>query len=149
MSAGTDAAATLLAVAEVFVPGLESDPTPGAPEIAADRFLSHYLEMVMPGLAEGVPSLLDQLAGEAYEGRRFADLSLDQRAAVLDRIRSHELADLRPLPDLLAVLTLAAVYGEWTGQDEEGRLVRRPIGWDLTGFPGPTGGDPTLLREPR
>lgn len=147
MSAPAEAAATLLAAAEVFVPGLAHDSAPGAPEIAADRFLSHYLELVMPGLADGVSSLLDHLAAEAHEGRRFVDLSLEERARVLDGVRTHEIADLRRLPDLLAALTLAAVYGEWTGQDEEGRLVRRPLGWDLTGFPGPTDGDPSLLRE--
>lgn len=143
-----DAAATLRAAAEVFVPGLESGDTAGAPEVAAERFLVHYLDIVVPGLSQGAADLLDSMAAQASAGQRFADLDLAAREKVLETLRSHDIADLRALPDLIAVLTYAAVYGEWTGQDERGALVRRPLGWDLTGFPGPSDADPYLLREP-
>lgn len=137
-----EAAAALRAAAEVFVPGPPHDPTPGAADIEADRFIAHYLEHLMPGLARAVTDLLDQAAGD----RPFASLPLDERAAVLDRMTEHEVEQMRELPSVLGVLAVAAVYGEWTGQDAEGRLVRTPLGWELTGFAGPTRARPSLLR---
>jgi hypothetical protein len=142
-----EAAETLCAVAEVFVPGPPHDPTPGAADVEADRFLSHYLDFLLPGLASGLPNLLDGLAGQHFDGRRFAALAVEEREAVLDRLAEHEVEQLRILPDLLGLLSIAAVYGEWTGQDADGNLVRTPLGWQLTGFEGPVRGRPKLLRE--
>lgn len=141
-----DAARTLRALAETLVPGPPHDATLGAPDIEAERFVAHYLEVVIPGLSEGVATILDGLAAEVRGGAPFADLSLDERAAVLERLSAHEVADLRELADLLMSLAIAAVYGEWSGQDESGRLVDRPLGWDLTGWPGPSDGYPALMR---
>ena len=142
-----DAAATLRAAAEVFVPGSDRDTTPGASDVAAELFISHYLEFVMPGLAAGVPSLLDETAAARF-GRSFAALGLAEREDVLDAIASHEVEQLRDIPLALGILSVAAVYGEWTGQDAEGNLIRRPLGWQLARFDGPVRARPTLLREP-
>jgi hypothetical protein len=142
-----DAGRTLRALAEAVVPGLAHDPTPGAPEIEAERFLSHYLEALIPGLAEGVATILDGLAAERSPGTPFAELDLEGRAAVLRRLASHEVAELRELADLLCALALGAVYGEWSGLDADGRLARVPLGWELTAWPGPTDGVRSLLRR--
>jgi hypothetical protein len=138
-------AETLRAAAEVFVPGLLEDTTPGAADIAAERFLSHYLDLLLPGLASGVPALLDQLATSMFEEERFSDLELDARAKVLDALTEHEIEQLRELPTLLGVLTIGAVYGEWTGTNDGGDVVRAPLGWRLTGFEGPVRARPKLL----
>ena len=143
-----DPARTLRAVAEFFVPGSNTDPTPGAEDVEADLFLSHYLDFVLPGLASGVPELLDGLAAERFGGRAFADLSLPERGEVLDALEHHQVDQLRELPALLGLLSVAAVYGEWTGQDADGALVRRPLGWRLTGFEGPSRARPSVMREP-
>lgn len=140
-----EAAETLRAAAEVFVPGPPHDPTPGAADVAAELFISHYLDYLVPGLAAGVPSLLDQLAGEHFDGRRFVELDLEQRALVLELLGEHSVEQLRELPVLIGALAVAAVYGEWTGQDADGNLVRAPIGWRMTGFDGPSRGRPGLL----
>jgi hypothetical protein len=142
------AARTLRAAAEVFVPGSNTDPTLGAPDVAAELFISHYLDMVLPGLASGVPVLLDGLAGELLEGRAFADLTLAEREVVLDALARHDVEQLREIPNVLGLLSVAAVYGEWTGQDAEGQVVRTPLGWQLTGFDGPSRGRPHLMRKP-
>lgn len=139
---------TLRAVAETIVPGSPADPSFGAPEIEAERFLAHYLETLIPGLSEGVATVLDGMAAERKEGTAFADLGVEDRAAVLRALAAHELPDLRDLGDLLVVLSLAAVYGEWSGLDETGELTRVPLGWELTGWPGPSEGERSLLRKP-
>lgn len=142
------AARTLRAAAEVFVPGSDRDPTPGAPDVSAELFISHYLDFLLPGLASGVPTLLDGTAGERFDGRAFADLDLAEREVVLDALATHDVEQLREIPAVLALLSIAAVYGEWTGQDSEGRVFRTPLGWQLTGFEGPSRGRRHLLRRP-
>jgi gluconate 2-dehydrogenase subunit 3-like protein len=140
-------ALTLRAAAEVFVPGPPDDPTAGAVEVRAELFISHYLEFILPGLAGAIPELLDRLAADHHEGRAFKDLTLEDREHVLDLMSNHEIEDLREIPSLLAFLTIAAIYGEWSGQDAEGNLIRPPIGWRYTGFEGPSRGRPGLLHE--
>lgn len=141
-----EVARTLRAAADVFVPSPPDDPTPGAADVEADRFIAHYLESILPGLAEQVALVLDdratRLAGATV---RFADATADERAAVLDSFDRDESIELRQVPQLLGSLTLGAVYGAWTGQDAAGALVRQPLGWRLTGFGGPSRGRPNLL----
>jgi hypothetical protein len=139
--------ATLRALAETVVPGPPHDESFGAAEIEAERFIAHYLDSLIPGLADGVVTILDGLAAERRPDTAFASLSLRERAAVLQRLSSHEVQDLRDLGDLLLALSIAAVYGEWSGLDEDGELTRQPLGWELTGWPGPAEGYPALLRR--
>jgi hypothetical protein len=138
---------TLRAVAETVVPGPPADEAFGAPEIEAERFLAHYLDTLIPGLSEGVVTILDGMAAERKEGVAFADLSLEDRGTILETLASHEMNDLRDLGDLLIVLSIAAVYGEWSGLDSDGELTRVPLGWELTGWPGPSEGERSLLRK--
>ena len=138
---------TLRALAEAVVPGPPHDDTLGAADIEAERFIAHYLESVIPGLAEGVATLLDGMAAESREGAAFTDLTLDERGGVLQKLCAHEVQDLRELGDLLLALSLASVYGEWSGLDAHGDLTRTPLGWDLTRWPGPAEGYPALLRK--
>jgi len=142
-----DAARTLRAAAEVFVPGPPHDATPGAADVEAERFIVHYLDYMIPGLSAGVPDLLDGLAAERFGDTPFADLGLDERRAVLAALESHEVEQLRELPTVIGLLAIAAVYSEWTGQDAQGGLTRRPLGWRLSGFDGPSRGRRGLLRE--
>jgi hypothetical protein len=139
--------ATLRALAETVVPGPPHDDTLGAAEIEAERFIAHYLESVIPGLSEGVATILDGMAVELREGTAFVDLTLEERAGVLKRLCEHEVQDLRELGDLLLALSFASVYSEWSGLDSNGELSRTPLGWELTGWPGPAEGYPSLLRK--
>ena len=51
MGSPEENALTLRAAAEVFVPGPPHDPTPGAADVHAELFISHYLDFLIPGLA--------------------------------------------------------------------------------------------------
>lgn len=140
----TDAARTLRALAETIVPGATAtDPTHGAPEIAAETFVEHYLDFLLPGLAAQVCALLDAQAGGA-----FAALDAARRHEIVDALAEHETAPMRAVADLLVTLSVAAVYGEWSGLDADGALSRVPLGWELTGYAGPLRARPELLQEP-
>ena len=138
---------TLRALAETVVPGQPDDPTPGASAVEADRFVEHYLDVVQPGLAASVCDTLDRLAGDRRRGATFASLHRGERAGVLDALWEHPSEEVRDLAVLLSTLAIAAVYSEWSGIDGDGSMVRRPLGWELTGFPGPRSGVPSLLYE--
>ncbi|TMK82200.1 MAG: gluconate 2-dehydrogenase subunit 3 family protein [Actinobacteria bacterium] len=148
MSTPEENALTIRAAAEVFVPGSPHDPTPGAADVHAELFISHYLDFLIPGLATGLPDLLNELSAATFDGRTFVDLSPDERLTILDQLSTHDVEQLRELPLVLGLLSIASVYGEWTGQDAEGALTRRPLGWQLTGFDGPSRGRRKLLRPP-
>lgn len=145
MALDADAARTLRAAAAVYVPGPPDDDTAGAAEIEADRFIAHYLDYLLPGLAAHVPSLLDQATEIIGEETGFADASLEERRRALASFATHEIPQLRELPRIIATLTLGAVYGAWTGQDADGRVIRAPIGWQQTGYDGPSRGRRRLL----
>jgi len=147
MGSPEENALTLRAAAEVYVPGPPHDPTPGAADVHAELFISHYLDFLLPGLAQGLPDLLDELATTSYEGRSIVELELEERATNLDELTTHDVEQLRELPLVLGLLSIAAVYGEWTGQDADGVLMRRPLGWQLSGFDGPSRGRRKLLRR--
>lgn len=139
----SDVARTLRAVAETIVPGPEAgDTTHGAPEVAAENFLEHYLNFLLPGLATQVCALLD-----AKSDGSFADLSSSERQAVLDTLADQDDLALRAVVDLLVTLSIAATYGEWSGFDAAGELTRLPLGWELTGYVGPVRARPDLMRR--
>lgn len=147
MAPSPDPTATLRAAVEVFVPGPPYDPTDGAGALGAHRFVADYLDYLVPGLSDGLPALLDQIAAERFDGAPFASLRLSEREVVLESLEHHEVAQLRDLPELLAVLTIGATYGEWSGTDESGALVHRPWGWEQTGFPGPARERPGVMHD--
>lgn len=123
------------------MPGPPEDSSAGAANVEADRFVSHYLAS-----PESVAGALDEAAASMFDGREFCDLDLGERARVLDDLASAEDAGDREIPALLGVLSVAAVYGEWTGQDSVGNLTRLPLGWQGTGFGGPTRARTRFLR---
>jgi hypothetical protein len=119
--------ATLRAFCEIVCPGLASDATPGAPDLAAERYVAHFLE---PGTRTLLADALD--GGD----QPFLELDAAARAERIERMRLD--AGLRRLVDGAAAATLLAVYGSWSGEPGTDALARVPLGWDLTGFPGPT-----------
>lgn len=146
MSTPEETALTLRAAAEVFVPGTPHDDTLGAPDIQAELFVSHYLDYLIPGLAQGLPDLLNEMSSTTFEGRRFVELTLEERLKIFDQLAEHDVEQLREIPLVVGLLSIAAVYGEWSGQDADGALIRKPLGWQLTGFDGPSRGRRKLLR---
>jgi hypothetical protein len=141
------ASETLRALAEAVLPGPPEDDTIGAADVGAEQFVAHYLDFLMPGLAAGIEPLLDSLASDGAPGATFRGLEPEARRGVLRRLSESDSPEMRRLGDLLIVLVVGAYFGEWTGQDADGLVVRRPVGWELTGWPGPTEGVRALLRR--
>src|SRR5258708_32737198 len=129
MGSPEENAVTLRAAAEVFVPGPPHDPTPGAADVHAELFISHYLDFLIPGLAQGLPDLLNELSATTYEGRSFVDLSLEERTQVFDLLATHDVEQLRELPLVIGLLSMAARAAERSRPDAAGALTRRPPGW--------------------
>lgn len=118
--------ATLRAFCESVCPGLASDATAGAPDIAAERYVEHYLSQTT---LERVMDALDR------DGA-FVSLNAVERSDRIDRLRLD--AGTRRDLDAAAAATFLAVYGSWSGRNVDGELVRAPLGWQLTGFGGPS-----------
>jgi hypothetical protein len=107
-------------------PGLAQDATAGAPDIAAERYVIHYL----------TPPTLDRIIEALDRDTRFIDLKPSEQKDKVARLRFD--ANTRRDLDVAAALTLMAVYGTWSGRDEHGDLVRAPLGWQLASYSGPT-----------
>lgn len=116
---------TLRAFCEIVCPGLSTDATAGAPDVAAERYVAHYLA---PATLERVVEHLDR--GD----KAFIELRGGERLERIERVRLD--AGARHDLDAAAALTLLAVYGSWSGRDAQGAFVRPPLGWQLTGFAG-------------
>lgn len=129
------------------MPGGPDDPTPGAASIEAERFIEHYLDFLIPGLSGSVATMLDDLSAQRRPGAAYLSLPRSEREGIILELSDHESPEIRDLANLLVALAVAAVYGEWSGQDSEGRLVRRPLGWELTGFRGPRSGVRALMKD--
>ena len=140
---------TIAALAEAVIPSPPDDATAGAGDVAAERFVLHYLTFLGPELPVVLAAALDGVAaarqGVAFEAGRFEAMEPDDRLHALRMLGEHEHSDLRDLAELALVLITAAYYGEWTGQDAAGALTGTPVGWDLTGYGGPAGAVPGLL----
>lgn len=141
MSPPLDPRLVLRALVETILPGR-------AEEVRAERFVHDGLLRVGEDALVGALMALDAYAAAVREGADFVGLDLDERSRVLRTIASDPNADLRQLARLLFSLTVAAVYGEWSGLDDDGRLVRRPTSWDAIGYPGPSTGYELSRRAP-
>lgn len=124
---------TLDALAEAVLPSMALDAgAPGA--------LSEVLARMGEEVASGVGLVLDGYADGFRSGAAFADLSVDERGAVLRAIAASDDPNLQQLVRLSVSLVAAAVYGERSGLDADGRLTGRPASWDRIGYPGPSTG---------
>src|SRR2546425_12952786 len=106
---------TIRALAEAIIPSPPDDDTAGASDIAAETFVTHYLEFVQPGLEEILAASLDgaaanYIAGEFSAGL-FASLTAEDRLHVIRALAGHDVKELRELADLAILLSFAAYYG--------------------------------------
>lgn len=140
---------TIAALAEAVIPSPPEDATAGATDVAAERFVIHYLTFLEPALPALLAAALDGVAaarlGHPFEEGRFASLEPEERLAALRLLGEHSDPALRDLAELALALINAAFYGEWTGQDESGAMTATPVGWSLVGYAGPAASVPGLL----
>lgn len=118
------ALATLRAYCAAICPGLEGDATAGAADIAAERYVAHYL----------APATLERILEALDRDGRFVSLRESEQLERIGKLRFD--AGTRRDLDAAAALTFLAVYGSWSGRDPDGSLARPPLGWELTGYTG-------------
>ena len=121
---------------------------PGAVEIGAAEYmeiqLADYLKAEKQTFLDGLAAL-DAYARENYAGP-FADLSAEQRDAVLTDIDSGKAGHLRPFFTRARRLTLEGMFG-----DPRYGGNQNFAGWDLIKYPGPrlaTTADMQKMSEP-
>jgi len=109
---------------------------PGALAMGVDRHVIDLIEQSFPGFVDLIAALLNAYAMEA--GAPFADLSSDERSAVLRAMSTDESQDIRDAVDALIVFTSGGTYSEWSGYDRATGKLQPPPTWSHTGFHGPS-----------
>ncbi len=122
------------AAVDTIVP--PSDGMPGALAMGVDRHVVDLIEQSFPGFVDLIAALLNAYAMDA--GAPFADLSSDERSAVLRAMSTDESQDIRDAVDALIVFTSGGTYSEWSGYDRETGRLQPPPTWSHTGFHGPS-----------
>lgn len=139
-----DVERTLRAVVDTVVPA--DGPGPSASSSDAHGFVAGIANRMGAETTAMLAGLLDASAATVRTGCSFTDLAPREREGVVRGLVGAEDPDLAQVGRLLVSLTLAAVYGEYAGLDDGGRLVRRPPSWDVVGYPGPSTGHPLRRR---
>lgn len=135
----------LRAAVDTIAPPAEG--VPGAIDLGVDRFVVEQMEAFLPGLTDLLATLLDAYADGVESGTAFADLSPQERGAVLREMSSEESQDLREALSALFVFTLGGAYSEWPGTGAETGEGRPTAAWRDMGYPGPSLGHPAY-RDP-
>src|SRR5204862_5585418 len=89
---------------------------PGAVDIGAHEHVVQQIEGYVPGFSDMTATLLDAYAAGVKPGARFAELSLQERAAVFREMSTEEAQDIRDALDALFVFTLGGMYSEWSAR---------------------------------
>jgi hypothetical protein len=147
---------TLNGVAVFFVPGPdpysvhqgESTPEPGGLETGAGEGLYQGLNFAnpfVPNLADLVAALLNSTALAVNPGAGgpfaspFSNLSFADKARVFAALEGNPAS--APLVGLLPVVVAFLAYAETAVFDPATRTISgRPIGWDLSSYPGVSDG---------
>jgi len=112
---------------------------PGADDIGIHEHVIDLIDGYVPGFSDMTAALLDAYAAGVKPGARFAELSLQERAAVFREMSTEEAQDIRDALDALFVFTLGGMYSEWSARRSG---YPRPESWDRVGFHGPSDGHP-------
>jgi Gluconate 2-dehydrogenase subunit 3 len=132
---------TLRAAVETIVPSAAGSS--GAVDRGVHRFVAQQADRFLPGLAELLAALLDAYAAGIRPGAPFAELTPEERGAVLREMSREDSPDIREAVAVLLVFTLGGTYSEWTGVDKSTGEVRPPDTWRAMGYPGPALGHPS------
>lgn len=123
------------AFVDAVVPSVGDDATAGATDIAAERYVAHYLG----------PDRVSRLAAALTSNgsAKFVSSDVQLRTKVILDLRRDP--SLRSLIDSAVSLAISAVYGSWSGVPAS-EMDRAPLGWVLTGYPGPSRVRPEALE---
>jgi hypothetical protein len=128
---------TIRAAVEAISPRTED--VPGAVDIGVHEHVVQQVEGYVPGFSDMTAALLDAYAAGVKPGARFAELSLEERAAVFREMSAEDAQDIRDALDALFVFTVGGVYSEWSARRSG---YGRPESWARVGFHGPSDGHP-------
>ena len=131
---------TLRAAVDTVVP--RTDMMPGALDARADEHIATLLEQNLPGSLDMLAALLNAYAMEVRAETTFAELSPEERSAVLRAMSTDDSQDIRDVVDALLVFTFGGIYSEWSGYDRATGDLKAPPSWAASGFHGPVHGHP-------
>ena len=137
---------TIRAAVEAIVPSV--DGRPGGADLHVERHVVASVELLVPGYADLLATLLDAFAADVRSGARFVDLDPDERRQVLRSMSSEDAGDIRDAVDALLVFAYGGMYSEWTGYHREARTLSPPEVWTAMGYGGPSDGHPEFRERP-
>ncbi|HVL89797.1 MAG TPA: hypothetical protein VM841_06130, partial [Actinomycetota bacterium] len=95
---------TIAALAEAVIPSPPDDQTAGAGDVAAERFVLHYLTFLDPSLPGLLAAALDGVAAARrsvpFEAGLFEAMDSEERLRALRLLGEHEDPGLRDLAEL-------------------------------------------------
>lgn len=131
---------TIRAAVDTIVPATEH--LPGALAMGVDRHVVDLIEQSFPGFVDLIAALLNAYSMEVKADASFAQLSPDERTAVLRAMSSDDSQDIRDAVDALIVFTNGGSYSEWSGYERATGTLSAPPTWAHAGFHGPVHGHP-------
>jgi hypothetical protein len=135
---------TIRAVVDTIVPA--TDGRPGGVDLGVERHVVDELEGALGGSVDFLAALLNSYAASVREGATFAELSREERSAVIRQMASDPSPDIHEAIDSIITFTLGGMYSEWTGYDRDTGELNRPRVWQDIGFGGPKRGVPDYRK---
>jgi len=135
-----DAVAAIRAAIDAMLPA--TDGRPGAVDLGVERHVVEQAEGAMEGSTDLMAALLNAYADGVHSGAPFAELSREDRVAVLRTMYADEAQDIRDVVDTIQIFAIGGMYSEWATFDPKTRELERPATWDDAGYHGPVDGIP-------
>ena len=133
------------AVVETIAPRTEAGP--GAAEMDVHRHVAESIDSALPGFVPMLLMLLDAYAADVRAGEAFADLSPEERGAVLRTMAGEQTQDMKEVVGALFLFTYGGMFSEWSGYDRATRSLTPPWTWEALRFRGPVDGNPIEGRD--
>src|SRR5437879_3671989 len=110
-----DAVAAIRAAVDATLPA--TDGKPGAADLGVERHVVEQAEGAMEGSTELMAALLNAYADGVQSGVPFAELSREDRVAVLRAMYADEAQDIRDVVDTIQIFAIGGMYSEWATFD--------------------------------
>ena len=133
------------AVVETIAPRTEAGP--GAAEMDVHRHVAESIDAALPGFVPMLLMLVDAYAADVRAGAAFADLSTEERGAVLRTMAGEQTQDMKEVVGALFLFTYGGMFSEWSGYDRATRSLTPPWTWEALRFRGPVAGNPNEGRD--
>jgi hypothetical protein len=132
------------AVVDALLP--PTDGRPGGVELGIEQHVVEQLEGAMQGSVDFLAALLNAYASSIRQGATVAELTREERNAVVREMAADPSPDIHEAIDSIITFTLGGMYSEWTGYDPATGGLKSPPVWKDLGFPGPKRGVPEYRK---